>query len=105
MVHAYLASQPSIETYDFLLEDFSALTARHGGVVATSFRRFPSFPQRYIERLAEQMACEADAPDVAVEPLRPPSPRSLFTEDDLHVRRFTADSTRRLIRRGKFKAA
>ena len=29
----------------------TALTARHGGVVATTFKNFPSFPQRYWKRL------------------------------------------------------
>src|SRR5438034_6539130 len=105
MVHTYLGSQPSPEILDFLRDDFSALTAQHGGVAGTSFRNFPSFPQRYIERLAEQMPCEADAPDVTVEPLRPPNQPTRFTEDDLHVRQFTADSSRRLMRKGKFRAA
>ena len=105
MVHTYLGSKPSPETLDFLREDFSALTTRHGGIVATSFRGFPSFPQRYIERLDQQLPCEADAADVTVEPLRAPNQTSRFTEDDLHVRQFTADSSRRLIRKGKFRAA
>jgi hypothetical protein len=105
MVHTYLGSTPSAETLDFLRADFSALTAQYGGVAATSFRSFPSFPQRYIERLAEQMPCEADAADVTVEPLRTPNQPTRFTEDDLHVRQFTADSSRRLMRKGKFGPA
>src|SRR5262252_7683090 len=105
MVHAYLASKPSLDTYDFLRRDFATLTSEHGGVVATSFRTFPSFPQRYIERLEHQLPCEADSPEVAVEPLRTPNQPTRFCEDDLHVRQFTADSSRRLIRKGKFRAA
>ena len=105
MVHTYLASRPSLDTYGFLRNDFAALTAEHGGVAATSFRNFPSFPQRYIERVADQPPCDADAAGVAVEPLRTPGQPTRFTEDDLHVREFTADSTRRLIRKGKFRAA
>ncbi|HYM22521.1 MAG TPA: hypothetical protein VEU08_04920 [Vicinamibacterales bacterium] len=105
MVHTYLASRPSLDAYGFLRNDFAALTAEHGGVAATSFRNFPSFPQRYIERVADQPPCDADAAGVAVEPLRTPSQPTRFTEDDLHVREFTADSTRRLIRKGKFRAA
>jgi hypothetical protein len=105
MVHTYLGSTPSSDTLDFLRQDFSALTAQHGGVVGASFRNFPSFPQRYIERLPEQLPCESDAADVAVERLRTPNQPSKFTEDDLHVRQFTADSSRRLIRHGKFRAA
>src|SRR5205814_6854638 len=49
MVHTYLDSNPPREAYDFLREDFDARSARHGGIVGTSFRTFPSFPQRYIE--------------------------------------------------------
>ena len=45
---------------------------KHGGIVATSFRTYPSFPQRYIERLEQQMPCEADTDGVNVEPLRAP---------------------------------
>ena len=61
MVQTYLDSKPDPEVYDFLRHDFAALESRHGGVVGTSFRTFPSFPQRYIERLAEQLPSESDA--------------------------------------------
>jgi hypothetical protein len=105
MVHTYLASKPRAETYDFLQDDFSSLTSRFGGVVGTSFRTFPSFPQRYIERLIEQLPCEADAEGVKVEPLRLANLPTRYTEDDLHVRQFTADSSKRLIRKGAFRAA
>jgi len=105
MVHTYLASRPAPETLDFLRQNFAMLTASQGGVVGTSFRNFPSFPQRYIERLAQQLPCEADAADVAVEPLRTPHQPTRFSEDDLHIRQFTADSSRRLLRKGKFRAA
>ena len=57
---ATAARRPAV--YDFLRHDFAALERRHGGVVGTSFRTFPSFPQRYIERVAEQPPCESDAP-------------------------------------------
>jgi len=105
MVHTYMASKPALSTYDFLRQDFATLNAECGGVAATSFRTFPSFPQRYIERLEQQLPCEADASDVAVEPLRTPGTPTRFSEDDLHVRQFTVDSSRRLIRKGKFRAA
>jgi len=105
MVHTYLASNPSPAVYDFLREDFSALDARFGGVVGTSFRTFPSFPQRYIERLAEQLPCESDAEGVKVEPLRVVQQPRLYTEDDLHVRQFMKETSRRLIRKGQFRAA
>jgi hypothetical protein len=105
MVHDYLATRPSPEVYDFLRHDFASLNAGHGGVVGTSFRTFPSFPQRYIERLAEQLPCDTDAAGVKVEPLRAPQQPTRYTQDDLHVREFRKDTSRRLIRKGQFRAA
>jgi hypothetical protein len=105
MVQAYLDSQPSPATYDFLRHDFAALNNSHGGIVGTSFRTFPSFPQRYIERSAEQPACESDGAGVKVEPLRAPRQPTRYTQDDLHVREFRKATSRRLIRKGQFRAA
>jgi len=105
MVHAYLKTDPSPEMYEFLRHDFAALDASHGGVVGTSFRTFPSFPQRYIERLAEQPPCESDAAGVKVEPLRVAQQPARYTHDDLHVREFRKDTSRRLIQKGQFRAA
>jgi hypothetical protein len=105
MVHVYLGSQPSPASYDFLCDDFPALESKHGGIVSTSFRTYPSFPQRYIERLEEQMPCEADTEGVSVEPLRPPQTPTKYTQDDLHIRQFTKDASKRLIRKGAFRAA
>ena len=105
MVHAYLATKPDPAVFDFLRDDFATLDARHGGVVGTTFRTFPSFPQRYIERLAEQMPCEADGEGVRVEPLRVPGQPTRYTEDDLHIREFTKDTSRRLMRKGQYRAA
>jgi hypothetical protein len=105
MVHVYLNSRPSPAVYDFLSDDFSGLESKHSGIVATSFRTYPSFPQRYIERLAEQMPCEADTEGVNIEPLRPPQTPTKYMEDDLHIRQFTKDASKRLIRKGAFRAA
>jgi hypothetical protein len=105
MVHEYLDSKPSPEVYDFLQHDFASLTTGHGGVVGTSFRTFPSFPQRYIERLADQLPYESNASGVKVEPLRAPQQPTRYTQDDLHVREFKRDTSRRLIRKGQFRAA
>ena len=71
---------------------------RRGG---TTFRNFPSFPQRYMER------CEMPAtePLVRIEPLKRPTQPELYTEDDLHIRQFTENSTRRLTRKGQHRAA
>lgn len=101
MVKAYLASGPDPLLIDFLQHDFDALDSRFGGIVATTFRNFPSFPQRYIEKLE----MPADDPFVRVERLKPPTQPALYTEDDLHIRQFTACSTRRLTRKGQHRAA
>jgi hypothetical protein len=100
MVKAYLASNPDPAMYDFLEDDFAALNARHGGVVSTTFRNFPSFPQRYMERLELPADCS-----VRVEPLKPLTQPVLYTEDDLHVRQFTGSRTSRLARKRHGRAA
>jgi hypothetical protein len=105
LVHTYLDSRPSPEAYDFLNHDFSALEDRFGGVVSTAFRTFPSFPQRYAERLAEQLPCEADGEGVRVETVKAPRQPARYNEDDLHIRQFTRTTSRRLIRKGAFRAA
>ncbi len=105
MVHAYLATKPDPGVYDFLKMDFGALEAMFGGVAGATFRTFPSFPQRYIERLADQPPCDSDAEGVKVEPLRPPQQPTRYSEDDLHVRRFMKDTSERLLRTGQFRAA
>ena len=105
LVDAYLKSGPSPAVYDFLREDFTSLETRFGGIAGTSFRTFPSFPQRFVERLAEQRPCDADSEDVRVEPLRAPPQPTLYTEDDLHIRQFKKDLSKRVMRRGEFRAA
>lgn len=105
MVSSYLASRPDPAVYDFLRYDFSALEARYGGVVATTFRTFPSFPQRYVERLADQLPFDGEEAGVAVEPLHVGHQPTRYTEDDLHIRQFMGDASRRMVRKGRFKAA
>lgn len=100
MVKGYLASSPDPALYDFLHYDFTQLNERFGGVVATTFRNFPSFPQRYMEPLD----MPAPDPHVRIEPVKPPSQPVLYTERDLHVRQFTDDKTRKL-RDGRHFAA
>jgi hypothetical protein len=105
MVHGYLATRPSPQVYEFLRHDFAALESRFGGVVGTSFRTFPSYPQRYIERLARQMPVESDSADVKIEALRLPQQPTTYTENDLHIREFSRNVSRRLVRKGRFRAA
>jgi hypothetical protein len=92
MVQSYLASGADPSLYGFLREDFGALTVRHGGVVCTTFRNFPSFPQRY----QEAVDMPAD-PLVKIEPVKAPTQPVLYTEGDLHVRHFTETGARRLV--------
>jgi hypothetical protein len=101
MVRAYLATGPDPSLYSFLEHDFAGLSERYGGVVATTFRNFPSFPQRYMQALD---APPLD-PEIKIEPLKPATQPVLYTEDDLHIREFTDSTTRRLTRKGAHRAA
>jgi hypothetical protein len=103
MVRTYLASRPNPVNYDFLQYDFSELSDRFGGVVGTAFRSFPSFPQRYIE-LAPDQPGEED-PTIRIEPLKQAALQTQFNSDDLHVRQFLADTSRRLVAKGQHRAA
>jgi hypothetical protein len=101
MVTAYTDSQPDPAVYDFLRSDFDALDICHGGVVATTFRTFPSFPQRYIERAATQRVCDADAAGVVIEPLQLTQQPTHYTDQDLQIRQFCKGTSGRL----EFRAA
>ena len=92
MVQAYLASNPDPALYDFLRDDFVGLTERFGGVAATTFKNFPSFPQRYMEAVD----LPASDPLVRVEPLKRATQPGVYTENDLLVREFTGTTSRRL---------
>jgi hypothetical protein len=105
MVTTYVESRPDPRVYDFLRHDFDTLNARFGGVAATTFSTFPSFPQRYIERAEMQPACEADAGGVVVEPLQTNQLPTLYTERDLQLREFSKKTSRRLPRTNVFRAA
>lgn len=104
MVQHYLASKPDPRVYDFLKYSYAELVARFGGVVGTTFRSYPSYPQRYTEVLDPQPAV---APDMScrVEPLKAPRVATRFTEDDLVMREFLPTTSRQLIRKGRFCAA
>jgi hypothetical protein len=95
MVKQYLATCPDKETYEFLQYDFEGLAAHYGSVAGTTFRSFPSYPQRYPEVLTPQPA-EPEALDCRIEPLKAPRVSTRFTEDDLSLREFRSRSTRRL---------
>lgn len=104
MVQEYLASKPDPRVYDFLLYSHTELVARFGGVVGTSFRSFPSYPQRYTEVLDPQPAVAADMA-CRIEPLKAPRVVTRYNEDDLVMREFLTTTSRPLIRKGRFCAA
>ena len=105
MVTTYVASAPDPAVYDFLRADFDALTRRYGGVVAATFRTFPSFPQRYIARAPTQRVCEADAAGVVIEPVRLTQQPTCYSERDLQTRQFTKKTSRSLGGKTEFRAA
>jgi len=96
LVHQYLATSPDPAVIAFLALTFDELVARHGGVVATAFRTFPSFPQRYRERLAEQPPLPRA---MHLVPLAVHHGQQYFTEADIEVRQFLPHTSRRLIAR------
>lgn len=100
MVQSYLATNPDPALYEFLEHDFITLTSRYGGVAGTTFRNFPSFPQRYMK--AVEMPID---PNVRVEPVKPPSQPVLYTADDLQMRQFLEHTSRRATRKGAHRAA
>lgn len=104
MVQQYLASRPDPRVYDFLRHSYGDLTARFGGVAGTSFRGFPSYPQRYTEVLDPQPAVAADMA-CRIEPLKVPRVATRYNEDDLVMREFLSGTSRQLIRKGRFCAA
>lgn len=87
LVTEYLATGPDPAVLEFLRYDFSDLEARFGGVVGTTFRTFPSFPQRYDDPLPAETAPMLPAA-VRVEPLALMVRPTEYTESDLRVRRF-----------------
>lgn len=91
LVRAYLAAGPEDSVIDFLRHDFKSLVEQYGGVSATTFRQFPSYPQRYQEPLCTQ----PEGPAVAVVPLSRRARQRQFEDTDLCVRVFTeAGATR-----------
>jgi hypothetical protein len=105
MVRQYLDTNPNPEAYDFLQYSFAELTEKFGGVAGTTFRSFPSYPQRYIEAVVPQPPAPAELEGCRVEPVKPPRVATRFTEDDLVVREFLPNTSRALVRKGKFCAA
>jgi hypothetical protein len=104
MVRQYIESRPDPATYDFLQYNYGDIEARFGGMVGVAFRGFPSYPQRYTEALTPQPESSSDM-KCRIEPLKVPRIETSFTEDDLVIREFLPNTSRQLIRKGKFCAA
>lgn len=105
MVRQYLDSKPDPATYEFLQHNFAELAEQFGGVVGTTFKSFPSYPQRYTEVVTPQPPAPPELANCRVEPMKSPRLTTRFTEDDLVVREFLPKTSRRLVRKGKFVAA
>ena len=106
MVFEYLDSAPDPATYDFLVDGFETLSAKHGGVVGTCFRPFPSYPQRFLERLEPQpVSNDPVMVSVDVEPWRSVARRAHYTEEQLHARQFRSQTSRQRTRAGARRAA
>jgi hypothetical protein len=104
MVNQYLATKPDPAVYDFLQHNLADLTAQHGGVTGTTFRSFPSYPQRYTEVVSPQPAAPEDVA-CRVEPLKVPRVKTHFTDRDLVVRQFLPTTSRQIIPAAKTFAA
>ena len=91
MTRAYLATRPDPALLEFLRMDFTTLQACYGGVLATTFKNFPSFPQRYMAPCETLSANEPEG--IKVEPLKRLTQPAVYTERDLNVRQFTTRAT------------
>ncbi|MCX6538816.1 MAG: hypothetical protein NT151_07780 [Acidobacteria bacterium] len=92
MVREYLDSRPDPAISEFLALSFDEFTRLHGAVVATTFRAFPSFPQRFRERMIEQPRMPRVAHVVMLDGRQH---QRLYTDVHLETRQFLARSTRR----------
>ena len=104
MVQQYLATNPDPAVTEFLQWNYDEIRTRFGGMVGTTFRSFPSYPQRYTEVLNPQPPAPAGV-HCRVEPLKVARLQTSFTEDDLVMREFLPTSSRQAVRKGKFCAA
>jgi hypothetical protein len=95
MVRQYLDSGADPRAYEFLRYGFEELTGRFGPVTATTFRTFPSFPQRYVETLHAQPGAP---PCDCIQPIRQPQVQTVYTERDLETRLFLPCASARAAR-------
>jgi len=93
LVQMYLDTKPDRSLYDFLRYDFDTLERKHGRVIGTAFKTFPSYPQMYLEPLANQPI----AANERIVPMKFPARRQRYTDADLDLREFFPEGSRRLL--------
>jgi hypothetical protein len=94
MVRQYLATGPDPQRVEFLGYDFQELQTKYGRVVATTFKNYPSYPQRYVEALSVQPV-DPDVP-APVQPLPRQTQPDRYSDIDLVVREFTEKASKRV---------
>jgi hypothetical protein len=92
-VRTYLDTKPDPRRLEFLRYDFRELVRRYGGVAGTTFRNFPSYPQRYAEAVQPQPAL----PDVAIERIPRSCQPHRYSDLDLQLRAFSERGSRRAL--------
>ena len=105
MVQVYLDSRPDPAVSDFLRHDFSALETMHGGISGTSFRTFPSFPAALHRTPARADAVRKRRRRREGRTTARAAAATTYSDADLDVRQFLKKVSRRVARRGQFRAA
>ena len=103
-VRQYLATGPDARLLDFLQYDFEGLRSRFGGVAATTFKAFPSYPRRYREAVDDQ-PLPLDLQSTPVEKVIDPVPAKVFSDEDLQLRQFHGASSRPIMNYSRALAA
>lgn len=94
LVREYLGTGPDPDVLSVVRDELETLVARHGRLSATTFRPYPSYPQRYIEVLAQQ----PPGPDVPLVPVGRPRSRARYTDTDIVSRDITSLVTSSAVR-------
>lgn len=93
LVQQYLDTSPEPDVLEFLRYDFDELRTRYGGVAATTFRAFPSYPRRYRE-VVDDHPVPDDLRAIPVHKLADSVPATVFMDQDLQRREFLGHGSR-----------
>lgn len=104
LVRTYLATDPNPATYEFLRYDFDGLKSRYGRIVGAAFRGFPSYPQLYLEPLAEQPHDHSGA-STKIIAMKFPQRKRVYSDADLDLREFSHGGSRRALLGSEEEAA